>query len=47
LQRIIGKTAKFRSVQEEAIAAIVAGESPVVAVIVTGGGKSLLFILLA
>jgi superfamily II DNA helicase RecQ len=34
-------------VQKEAIAAIVAGESPVVAVMLTGGGKSLLFMLLA
>jgi superfamily II DNA helicase RecQ len=32
-------------VQEEAMAAIVAGESPVVAVMPTGGRKSLLFIL--
>jgi superfamily II DNA helicase RecQ len=47
LQQIIGKTAKFRSVQKKAVAAIVARESPVVAVIPTGGEKSLLFILLA
>jgi superfamily II DNA helicase RecQ len=47
LQRIIGKTAKFRGVQKEAVAAIVAGESPVVAVMPTEGGKSLLFMLLA
>jgi hypothetical protein len=33
--------------QKEAIAAIVAGESPVVAVMLIGGEKSLLFILLA
>jgi superfamily II DNA helicase RecQ len=45
LQRIIGKTAQFRGVQEEAMAAIVAEESPVVAVMPTGGGKSLLFML--
>jgi superfamily II DNA helicase RecQ len=45
LKRMIGKTAEFCSVQEEAIAAIVAGESPVVAVMATGGGKSLLFML--
>jgi superfamily II DNA helicase RecQ len=45
LQRIIGKTAKFRGVQKEAVAAMVAGESPVVAVMPTGGGKSLLFML--
>jgi superfamily II DNA helicase RecQ len=47
LQRIIGKTAEFRGVQKEAVAAIVAGESPVVAVMLIEGGKSLLFILLA
>jgi superfamily II DNA helicase RecQ len=45
LQRIIGKTAKFRSVQKEAVVAIVAGESPVVAVMPTEREKSLLFIL--
>jgi superfamily II DNA helicase RecQ len=45
LQQIIGKTAKFRSVQKEAVAAIVAGESPMVAVMPTGEGKSLLFML--
>jgi superfamily II DNA helicase RecQ len=44
---MMGKTAEFRGVQEEAMAAIVAGESPVVAVIAIGGGKSLLFMLLA
>jgi superfamily II DNA helicase RecQ len=47
LKQIIDKAAKFCSVQKEAIAAIVAGESPVVAVMLTGGGKSLLFMLLA
>jgi superfamily II DNA helicase RecQ len=47
LQQIISKTAKFYSVQKEAVAAIVAGESPVVAVMLTEGGKSLLFMLLA
>jgi superfamily II DNA helicase RecQ len=34
-------------VQKEAINAIIAGESPIVAVMPTGRGKSLLFILLA
>jgi superfamily II DNA helicase RecQ len=42
---MMGKTAEFRGVQEEAIAAIVRGESPVVTVMLTGGRKSLLFIL--
>jgi superfamily II DNA helicase RecQ len=45
LKRIIGIEAEFRGVQREAIDAITAGESPVVAVMPTGGGKSLLFIL--
>jgi superfamily II DNA helicase RecQ len=47
LQRMMSKTAKFRGVQKKAVAAMVAGESPVVAVMPTGGGKSLLFMLLA
>ena len=45
LQRIIGKAAEFRGVQKEAINAIVAGKSPVVAVMPTRAGKSLLFML--
>jgi superfamily II DNA helicase RecQ len=45
LQRMMGKTAEFRGVQKEAVAAMVVGESPVVAVMPTGGGKSLLFML--
>jgi hypothetical protein len=46
LQQIIGKTAEFCGVQEEAIAAIIVGESPVVTVIAIGEEKSLLFMLL-
>ena len=45
LQRVMGPTARFRGVQEAAIKAIVSGDSPVVAVMATGGGKSLLFML--
>jgi len=45
LQRIIGKAAKFRGVQKEAIDAIVAGKSHVVAVMPTKAGKSMLFML--
>jgi superfamily II DNA helicase RecQ/uncharacterized C2H2 Zn-finger protein len=45
LKRMMGKEAEFRGVQEEAIEAIAAGESPVVAVMPTGAGKSLLFML--
>jgi superfamily II DNA helicase RecQ len=43
----MGKTAEFRGVQKEAVVAIVVEESPVVAVMPIGGGKSLLFMLLA
>ncbi len=45
LKRMMGKEAAFRGIQEEAIKAIVAGESPVVAVMPTGAGKSMLFML--
>jgi RecQ family ATP-dependent DNA helicase len=45
LQRMMGKAAEFRGVQKEAIDAIVAGKSPVVAVMPTGAGKSMLFML--
>jgi superfamily II DNA helicase RecQ len=45
LKRMMGKEAVFRGVQEEAIEAITAGESPVVAVMPTGAGKSMLFML--
>ncbi|KAL5373158.1 hypothetical protein DPSP01_012911 [Paraphaeosphaeria sporulosa] len=40
-----GKMATFRSVQKEAIQAIIGGESPVMAVMPTGVGKSILFML--
>ncbi|KAG9193953.1 hypothetical protein G6011_03988 [Alternaria panax] len=45
LQRMMGKAAEFRGVQKEAIDAIVAGKSHVVAVMPTGAGKSMLFML--
>jgi hypothetical protein len=44
-KRMMGNEAEFRGVQREAINAITAGESPVVAVMPTSGGKSLLFML--
>jgi superfamily II DNA helicase RecQ len=47
LKCIIGDSAEFQGVQEAAIKAITAGESPVVTVMPTGAGKSLLFMLLA
>jgi superfamily II DNA or RNA helicase len=45
LKRMMGQDAAFRGVQAEAIQAITAGESPVVVVMPTGAGKSLLFML--
>ena len=45
LRQLIGPEARFRGIQQEAIAAIQAGVSPIVAVMGTGGGKSLLFML--
>jgi hypothetical protein len=45
LKRMMSRAAEFRGVQKEAMDAIIASESPVVALIPTGGGKSLLFML--
>jgi superfamily II DNA helicase RecQ len=45
LKRMMGEAAEFRGEQQQAIQAIVAGESPVVAVMPTGAGKSMLFML--
>ncbi|EDN04941.1 conserved hypothetical protein [Histoplasma mississippiense (nom. inval.)] len=46
LQRMMGdKALKFRGVQAAAIRAIQDGESPVVAIMPTGGGKSMMFML--
>ncbi|KAK5011066.1 hypothetical protein LTR28_005961 [Elasticomyces elasticus] len=45
LKRMMGKEAVFRSVQEEAIKAITTGVSPVIVVMPTGAGKSVLFML--
>jgi superfamily II DNA helicase RecQ len=45
LQEIMGPQAQFRGIQESVIKTIMAGESPIVAVMGTGGGKSLLFML--
>ena len=45
LERIVGVEAQFRGIQEPVIKAIIRGESPIVSVIRTGAGKSLLFIL--
>ena len=45
LRRMMGPQARFRGVQKAAIEAIMKGESPVVMVMGTGGGKSLGFML--
>lgn len=45
LERVVGAGARFRGVQEEAIKAIMGGQGPILAVMGTGGGKSLLFML--
>ena len=45
LERIVGVGGEFRGIQEPVIKAIIRGESPIVSVIGTGAGKSLLFIL--
>ena len=45
LERLVGPQAQFRGVQEEAIKAITGGQSPILTVMGTGGGKSLLFML--
>ena len=41
----MGEGAEFRGLQEPAIQTIMRGESPILAVIGTGVGKSILFIL--
>jgi superfamily II DNA helicase RecQ len=45
LEAMLGPDARFRGVQEEALAAIMRQESPVVVVMGTGGGKSMMFML--
>lgn len=45
LEEVLGAGARFRGVQKEALEAIMRQESPVVVVMGTGGGKSMLFML--
>ena len=47
LVSIMGEGVGFRGIQREALQAIIKGRRPVVAVMGTGGGKSLLFMLSA
>src|SRR3982750_2839826 len=45
LRKLMGQETQFRSKQEQAIRAIIDYKSPIIAVMRTGGGKSLLFML--
>lgn len=45
LERVVGNAATFRGVQEDSIKAIMAGKSPILTVMGTGGGKSLFLML--
>ena len=45
MQMMMGAEAEFRGLQEPAIQAIMQGESPVIQITGTGGGKSLSFML--
>jgi superfamily II DNA helicase RecQ len=47
LKQMLGKQAKFQGLQELALKAIIRNESPIIVIIGTGAGKSLLFQLLA
>ena len=43
----MGLEVEFRGMQEQSIYAIITGQSPIVSIIATGEGKSMLFMLLA
>lgn len=45
LQQMLGPTVEFQGAQKETLEAIVQGKSPVISVMATGSGKSLLFML--
>ena len=45
LKELIGEKAEFRGLQEKTIHAIITGQSPIVSIMATGQGKSLLFML--
>ena len=47
LKHILGEQAKFRGLQELVLKAIIRNKSPILVIIGTGAGKSLLFQLLA
>src|SRR5450432_4675332 len=45
LKELMGETAEFRGSQEKTVHAIMTGQSPIVSIMATGEGKSLLFML--
>ena len=45
LELLFGKCSSFRTIQESVVRAIYSGQSPILSVLPTGGGKSLLFLL--
>ena len=45
LKELMGENAEFRGLQEKAMHAIMTGQSPIVSVMATGEGKSMLFML--
>ena len=47
LKELMGEKAEFHRLQEKTIDAIMTGQSPIVSIMATGEGKSLLFMLLA
>ena len=47
LKELMGENAEFRGLQEKAVHAIMTGQSPIVSIMATGEGKSMLFMLLA
>ena len=45
LKELMGENAEFRGLQEKAMHAIMTGQSPIVSIMATGEGKSMLFML--
>jgi superfamily II DNA helicase RecQ len=45
LRQMVGSEARFRGIQKEVIQAVIRGESPIVQITGTGGGKSMSFML--
>lgn len=45
LKELMGEKAEFRGLQEKSVHAIITGQSPIVSIMATGEGKSMLFML--